>query len=337
MAASAEPRSSAGPPQPSDLLDAHGPDRPRLAHSLAELPDAHRAELLEEVAALDGGPRALVDLRPWVMRWSGAEPELQAVESSLRRALEGRFAPSVLEFRRIGADAPDELLDRLTDYEAVHPIRSRLDLLRRLDPADRRCFALFHADLGDDPVVFVEVALTEGLAWSIQDIVDAPAPAPADGDEGADTATFYSITDCQPGLRGIAFGAELLDRSIDELRATTPVRTFATLSPIPGLVRWLGDGPTDPPRLLAECARYLLTAKRGDGPLDPVARFHLRNGARLERLNLGGDTSLRGLTRYLGVTANYLYEPACLAANQAAYRRGEVVASDEVTSLLETA
>ena len=179
-------------------------------------------------------------------------------------------------------------------------------------------------------MVFVEVALGAGLAPSVQAILDAEPPTTEPLD--VDTATFYSINNCQEGLKGIPFGAELLHRVMDHLAATTPVTGFATLSPIPGFARWLGAQPAEQDgSLLAACARYLLTAKRGRQPLDPVARFHLGAGARLERLNPGGDTSARGLKRYRGITANYLYQRHDLAENQAAYQRGEVVAAPAVT------
>jgi malonyl-CoA decarboxylase len=334
MAARAETRGSAPVRSPAGVLtDLRTVGGDRVAADLTAMPAADRRELVEATADLDGGLRALVELRHDVMGRQGESPHLRPVEETLRATLTVRFERGSLEFRAIGPDAPERLLDQLTDYEAVHPIRDRIDLLRRLDPVDRRCFALFHPDLDDDPLVFVEVALTRGLAPSVQDVLDGPPVAELSDD--TDTATFYSITDCQPGLRGVAFGAELLHRTMDELATTTPVDTFATLSPIPGFVRWLGDDPPEPSARLAACARYLLTAKRGSEPLDPVARFHLGNGARLERLNLGGDTSLRGLTRYLGITANYRYGREHLAENQAAYRRGTIVASAGVRSLLD--
>jgi malonyl-CoA decarboxylase len=325
---------SATAPRPAEIVvAADGPGLHGVLDSLAGMTSVDRVDLIQAAADLDGGLRAVVEVRHRVMPLLGAEPGLHPVESSLRAALEDRFATRALEFRRIEADSPDELLDRLTEYEAVHPIRSRSDLLRRLDPVDRRCFGLFHPDLGGDPLVFVEVALTSGLALSVQAILDAGPPAGAAAD--ADTAVFYSITNCQPGLRGVPFGAELLHRAMDHLTATTPVRTLATLSPIPGFARWLGDRPSTTDALLTSCARYLLTAKRGNEPLDPVARFHLGNGARLERLNPDGDTSEHGLARHFGVAANYLYDHDHLAQNQAAYRQGRIVASDTVRSRLE--
>lgn len=336
MGARAESPGSAPAGRPVDLIEAAAGgagDRGRISACLGRLPDDERREAVEAAAELPGGLRALVDLRHHVMAHRGADPHLGALQSALRDVLQRHFALDLLEFEVIGGDASDDLLDRLTRCEAVHPIQSRADLIRRLAPADRRGFALTHPAMADDPVVFVEVALTAGLAASVQTILDPDTPAL--DPSMSDTATFYSINNCQPGLRGIPFGAELLRRVMDVLSETTSVTTFATLSPIPGFARWLGeDPPGDEVGQLRACARYLLTAKRRDHPLDPVARFHLGSGARLERLNPGGDVSPRGMRRYLGITANYLYDRDHLVARQTAYRRGEVVASPSVASLL---
>lgn len=318
---------------PRDLIDdGRIEDRaPELAAALGRLDERRLADLFGAVAATAHGVWALVELRHELMGRRGVDPTLAPVLVSLRTMLERCFRPAELDFRAIGPDADDELLDHLADYEAVHPVRSREDLIRRLHPVDRRAFALFHPDLGQDPLAFVEVALTAGLEPSVQAVIDAPPPsAPVE----TDTATFYSITNCQPGLRGIPFGADLLHRAMDALAHSPGVHRFATLSPIPGFARWLGPKPRTTDALLAACARYLLTAKRDDRPLDPVARFHLENGARLERLNPGGDTSPRGRARHHGITANYGYDRAELAANQAAYRCGRIVASDAVTALV---
>ena len=214
-------------------------DRDRIGSSLARLDECERAAAIDATAERRGGLRALVDLRQHVMARRDHDPELGRVEKTLRQALGSRFAAAALVFSTIGPDTSDELLERITACESVHPIRSRADLLRRLHPTDRRCFALCHPALGDDPVVFVEVALVSGLAPSVQAILDSDAPGldPVD----ADTAVFYSINNCQPGLKGIPFGAELLHRVMDHLSDTTAVTTFATLSPIPGFARWLGD------------------------------------------------------------------------------------------------
>jgi len=336
MGARTESPGSAPAVAPADILGAArggADERHRLDATLAGLAEADRAAVLTATACTDGGLWALVLLRGHVLAHRGDEVGLDTVERSLRHELRSRFSPSALEFRPIGPDASDDLLDQVTACESVHLIRGRDDLLRRLHPLDRRCFALVHPALPEDPVVFVEVALGTGLAPSVQAVLDAEPPTVEP--DGVDTATFYSINNCQEGLKGIPFGAELLHRAIDHLAATTPVTKFATLSPIPGFARWLDGHPAEQDgSLLAACARYLLTAKRGRQPLDPVARFHLGAGARLERLNPEGDTSARGLKRYRGITANYLYDRDDLAENQSAFDRGEVVASRAVTALL---
>lgn len=338
MAAAAEAWKLDGPTVVG--ADAGGDEaRDRLLHDLADRPAAGRRRLLAEVAGTEGGIRALVDLRGRLLATDGL-PSRSEVDDDLRTLLAERFAPDALRFEVFHPDTAPILLDRLTEYEAVHPIRSRADLLRRLDPIDRRCFALVHHGLPSDLVGFVEVALTQRIEWSVPAILDAPVPGP--GGPPPDTAIFYSISNCQGGLRGIPTGEELLHRSIEHLRHTTTVTTFATLSPIPGFVEWLGarvpgrdPGPDDDQGLLEACARYLLTAKRDGQPLDPVGRFHLRNGARLERLNPGGDTSERGMARSRGITATYRYDPRLQADNRAAYQRGELVAAAEIRALAE--
>jgi malonyl-CoA decarboxylase len=229
--------------------------------------------------------------------------------------------------RAIDWQTPAETLEKLIEYEAVHEIRGWDDLRRRLEH-DRRCYGFFHPSLPAEPLIFVEIALVHGLATHIEAVIDAPVPnedlTDPEGAHPADTAIFYSITNCQTGLRGIPLGDFLLKQVTDELQRTVPsLRQFSTLSPVPGLRRWVDDegrhvdSSADSLRRLT--AEYLLHAKRGDEPRDSVARFHLRNGARLEQINVGGDPSPKGEAESFGVLVNYLYDPDQLAENHEAY------------------
>ena len=251
------------------------------------------------------------------------------------------------------------MLEKIIEYEAVHQILDWEDLQRRLE-SDRRCFGFFHPSLPDEPLIFVEVALCEGLANSVQDVIFGAV----EPDLEADTAVFYSISNCQRGLVGISFGNFLIKQVVHELAVEMPgLRTFATLSPIPGFREWLvgaaagedqlaaAEGelggveladwparrrPDDDlePRLLRLCARYLLHEKRGRHPLDPVARFHLRNGARLERINWMGDPTPSGLRQSVGMMVNYVYDESEVVANHEAFvNEGRIAHSAAVGAL----
>jgi malonyl-CoA decarboxylase len=245
------------------------------------------------------------------------------------------------------------VLEKLIQYEAVHAIQGWRDLRRRLE-ADRRCFAFFHPQLPDEPIIFIEVALTRGMSAQVQPLLDLKSPV-ADPAK-ADCAMFYSITNCQEGLRGISFGNLLIKQVAEELkREFAHLRRFATLSPVPGFRRWLernadkallgriadpawhlGAVPEDLEKQLTRlCAYYLLHAKQAEEPLDPVARFHLGNGASLERLNWMGDASEQGMARSAGIMANYVYWLAELERNHERYFRDRaVVASPAVEKLV---
>ena len=268
--------------------------------------------------------------------------------------------------RRIDWTTPAHVVEKIIEYDAVHEIRGWSDLRRRLQK-DRRCYAFFHPALTDDPVIFVEVALTDELTSRIADLLDQRPPA--DPPPDADTAIFYSINNCLPGLRGIEFGSFLLKRVVDELQVAEPaLKRFSTLSPIPGFVEWLresvgrsdlgwlrqvapelvgwarSDAPLDidvvsvhREPLESACAQYLVEARRGQLPLDPVARFHLRNGARLERINWLGDISENGLAQSAGMLANYLYVIDDLDTNhENLVNDGVIVRARAVDALLES-
>jgi malonyl-CoA decarboxylase len=280
----------------------------------------------------------------------------------------------MLELRHINWDSPASLLEKLIQYEAVHEIRSWDDMRRRVGD-DRRCFAFFHPRMSDQPLIFVEVAFSEHIAGDVQALLDPVRPV--DGLEKARWAIFYSITNTQPGLRGISFGNFLLRRVIDDLQRELPhVRSYATLSPIPGFASWLEKQSADEVHAALErlsgqsvdpeedatgvgwvarlrggaaatadedveelrrcglrlAARYLVNMHNGQ-PLDPVARFHLGNGARIEHVNWAADLSVRGLAQSCGMMVNYVYEPAQLDDNRAHLAAGKPSVSRKVQRL----
>jgi malonyl-CoA decarboxylase len=296
--------------------------------------EAPRQELFRRINGARGGTSFLVDLRRHLLQDLGGHPTWAAVEADLARVLKGVFNPGLLEFHHIDCETPVPVLRKLIQYEAVHEIRDWREMRRRLQP-DRRCYGLFHPAWPGEPLIFTEVALTRGMSTKVQPLLD-PA-APVIGADSCDCAIFYSITNCQQGLRGFALGQALIGRVVDHLRTELPrLTTFATLSPVPGFRPWLSALASSPggspvlaalmaklnksdwfadPRVSREleaelvplCARYLLYAKHGGEPADPVARFHLANGARLERVNWLSDMSRAGMRRSAGLTANYVY------------------------------
>jgi malonyl-CoA decarboxylase len=338
-------------------------ERRRIERALRQALDPPRVKLLTQFNALPNGVKFLVDMRAELMKLARHDESLASLDQDLRTLLAGWFDEGFLEVKRITWDSPAALLEKLMVYEAVHEIRSWSDLKNRLE-ADRRCFAYFHPRMPEEPLIFVEVALVQGMADNIQSLLDETAPV---GDpQTADTAIFYSISNCQRGLSGISFGDYLIKRVVDRLAAELPhIKTFATLSPIPGFRRWLdqrlqeeGDGLLTAAErravealpgelagrslvellaipawhqdeavaqalrqpLLRLCARYLLTERTATGrALDPVAHFHLSNGARLERLDWMADTAAKGLQQSFGIMINYLYRLADIEENHAAY------------------
>ena len=307
--------------------------------ALAEAADALRLNLFRAINTAPGGISTLLDMRTELLKRPSSGPDLSPVEQDLKYLLASWFNRGFLRLEQLDWTTPAHILESLIRYEAVHEIRGWDDLRRRLAP-DRRSFGFFHPALPDEPIIFVEVALTNGLATSIQDVLDAPPPQAAPIE--ADSAIFYSITNCQSGLRGISFGSFLIKQVTERLRAEDlGLTTFSTLSPIPGFAAWLSEhypstSTEDQEALRQRCAEYLLTERRGNLPADPVARFHLRNGACIAQINPGGDTSDKGMTESHGLLVNYLYSGQdLLANNEALTLEGQVCASDAVTDLLE--
>jgi malonyl-CoA decarboxylase len=348
------------------LADAYCADpSPANLVPLRRATETPRLELFRRLNLASGGTRALIEMRALLLHGMSEHPAWAAIEAELDQLLRSWFNHGFLVCRRIDRRTPPRVLEKLVQSEAVHQIRDARDLQRRLE-ADRRCYALFHRALPDEPVIFAELALTRGMSAQVQRLLDPDAPVL---DAASCTyAIFFSISTCQPGLRGFSFGNSLVRKVVEKLRVEMPrLRAFATLSPIPGFRPWLAgvadfrEGPRaaielagllaqlDAPnwfkdgarteelerKLVPLCAYYLLRVKHGIEPADPVARFHLANGARLERINWLGDTSPAGIRRSAGMTVNYVYRLADLERNHEAYaREGRASATRRTESLL---
>jgi len=350
---------SPDPEQVGSAGDAYraNPSAGNLARLQAAV-ESPRQELFRRLNLAPAGTRILVELRGRLLRELHENPHWMPIVADLERLLIAWFNRGFLELRRIDWRTSALVLEKLIRYEAVHQIQGWNDLRRRLE-ADRRCYGFFHPALPDEPIIFIEAALTRGMTAKVQPLLDPDSPVLAP--ETADHAMFYSITNCQEGLRGVPFGSFLIKQVVEDLGREFPrIRKFATVSPVPGFREWLESDPQladlraklDQPgwwenRELSEavqktlvpwCARYLLHAKSEREPLDPVARFHLRNGARLERINWLGDTSSAGMQRSAGIMVNYLYRLADLEKNHESYSRDfQVVAASEIESLAKSA
>lgn len=307
-----------------EFMEAVEPPRQELIRRLNQVPDA---------------TRLLVRMREDLLRLSRDSDALQALDLDFRHLFASWFNRGFLVLRPISWESPAQLLEKIIAYEAVHAIDSWSDLRRRLEPADRRCFSFLHPAMPDEPLIFVEVALTKGIPGSVQallsenrEVIDADA---------ADTAVFYSISNCQAGLAGISFGNSLIKQVAADLALELPgLKTFVTLSPIPGLVRWLeGEAieydPEDSEGMRRRAARYLMSAKRRDGlPMDPVARFHLGNGALVHQVHARADLSEKGIRQSGGAMVNYLYDLNKVTQNHERFAATKVIAaSPEIRSL----
>ena len=333
------------------------------AAALARAADPPRQELLRRINMAPGGTGALLAMRSELTARLRDEPDLKLLDADLKHLFASWFNRGFIELRRLDWQTPAAVLEKLIAYEAVHEIKGWDDLRRRLAP-DRRCFAFFHPALPGEPLIFVEVALVQGLATAMPPLLAKQA----DEDEAraqatrADTAIFYSISNCQDGLRGVAFGNFLIKQVVEELTAEFPqLKRFSTLSPVPGFRRWLvqrlanGGDPdaallpelerdgwwNDPAQaaklrapLLRLCARYL--TRPPSIRIDPVARFHLGNGARLERINWLGNSAPRGIQESFGIMANYLYDHDSIENNHEAFVRDRtIVRSPDVDALMQ--
>ncbi|ETA51138.1 malonyl-CoA decarboxylase [Ponticoccus alexandrii] len=302
-----------------------------------------RQELIRRLNMVPGATHLLVRMRADLLRLGRGEEALMALDLDFRHLFASWFNRGFLVLRPISWESPAAILEKIIAYEAVHAIDSWDDLRRRLQPADRRCFAFFHPAMPDEPLIFVEVALTQGVATSVQALLAEDRTLRAA--DQADTANFYSISNCQAGLAGISFGNSLIKQVAADLSQALPgLKTFVTLSPMPGFRRWLADQGLDRDDMTETQQRqlgahYLTRAKRGDGqPLDPVARFHLGNGALVHALNAGADTSPKGLKQSHGLMVNYLYDLARVSQNHERFAAAQEVAmSGEVRGLTSAA
>lgn len=318
--------------------------------------EPRRQELLRRLNQAPGATEELVQMRLDLLTMEPS-PALQRIDLDFAHLFGSWFNRGFLVLRHIDWRTPANILEKIIQYEAVHAINDWDDLQRRLRPSDRRCFAFFHPAMPEEPLIFVEVALCHGVPGSVQRLLaEGRDPVP---DAEIDTAVFYSISNCQEGLRGISFGNSLIKQVVDELRRDLPqVKTFVTLSPVPGLARHLkaiakdrpeaaalleaaatGDPEALGPHLAALrslTAEYLLTAKRADGmPADPVARFHLGNGALLHDVHALADISANGLRQSCSAMVNYLYDLAKVERNNESFVTDKTVAAAKsVQSLL---
>ncbi len=360
----------------------YGPDEDRLNAAIAAYEDnasdqtlnninresePRRHELLRRLNLAPGGTAALVSMRADLLKHLKSHPQLSIVDNDFQHLFSSWFNRGFLVIKRIDWHTSAAVLEKITQYEAVHAIRDWRDLRGRIEPSDRRCYAFFHPALEDEPLIFVEIALTRETTRAIapvlsesRDYIDA---------RDATTAVFYSISNCQPGLKGISFGSFLIKQVLENLKGDLPdLKNFVTLSPVPGFMKWLNalpdqelgidtqekcemfrSGLSNPDwcqdaekvedmeqiiRPLA--ARYFLYEKKKGKPLDPVARFHLGNGASLERINWLADMSENALKQSAGIMVNYRYIPKDIEKNHELYvTRDEVVAANRVGRVLK--
>ncbi len=319
-----------------------------------------RQGLFRKLNQVDGATARIVDMRADLLDMLADDDALGRIDLDLVHLLSSWFNRGFLVLRRINWQTPADILERIVEYEAVHAIGDWNDLRRRLQPPDRRCYAYFHPCMPDDPLIFVEVALTKGIPDSVQSVLaeDRPQLPP----HQLNTAVFYSISNCQKGLRGISFGNSLIKQVVQDLSAEMPqLKTFVTLSPLPGFADWLGTQSEHGEAAVAAiaearrgdlsalqamagnlrglAARHLAQAKRSDGaPLNSVARFHLGNGAMIENVHAMADLSDNGLRQSGGVMVNYLYDLNRVERRSEAYLSNKTIAASRtIRSLLKSA
>lgn len=335
----------------------------KLLKKLSGTIASRRQKLFSRMIMAPNGTQAIVKLRENLLQFLRSNPELKPMDDDLRELLTSWFNPGFLILKKIDWDTEASILEKIIRYEAVHDIENWNDLKKRLAP-DRRCFAYFHPSLEDEPLIFVEVALTRGISASIQSIIKDEN---IDYEE-KDTAIFYSINNCQKGLRKIPLGNFLIKMVVNALAEELPnIKTYSTLSPVPGFATWLNKelnneksniiNPKERETLdhlkdekwyhdsaksqllkkplLRLCAHYLVKEKKYGKPKDAVARFHFGNGAQLHRINWMGNTSAYGIERSFGLMVNYLYDPKQIEKNHEAYvQKGELAVSKSVRGLV---
>lgn len=322
--------------------------------------EPRRQALLRRLNHAPGGTLQLVRMRADLLKLIRDHPELKPLDADFGHLLASWFNRGFLVMRRIDWNSPAAILEKIVAYEAVHAIRDWDDLRRRLDPSDRRCYGFFHPATGDEPLIFVEVALCRGIPDTIAPLLSESENTPRDA---ADTAVFYSISNCQPGLKGVSFGNFLIKQVVRDLSRDLPqLKNFVTLSPAPGFAGWLAEQEASEAQALSAeltdgawldnadarqrldqqvktwAARYFTQAKSsGNAPADSVARFHLGNGASAHRINWPADLAEGALRRAHGLMINYLYELDQIEARHEAFvADGTVACSPEVKRLLRT-
>lgn len=359
------------------LLKDYGPDMKsikKVANEFTINPDENsvdtlrkslkskRLELFSRMNMAPDGTEAIVDLRKDLLQFIKNNPGLKAIDNDLKSLLKSWFNPGFLVLRRIDWETEASILEKIIRYETVHNIENWDDLKQRL-VENRRCFAFFHPALEDDPLIFVEVALTKGIAGSMQAIFEQGTK----DNTKYDSAIFYSINNCQRGLRGIPLGNFLIKRVVAEIAQEIPsINKYSSLSPVTGFSKWLikqtNLEKTQNPeidkmmlmllnkenwhkdtraisklkkRLLKACAHYLINEKKKGKPINSVARFHFGNGAELYRINWMGNTSAHGLEDSFGIMVNYRYDPRHIESNHENYvRYGELSVSKSAKALL---
>ena len=321
---------------------------------VTEAAEPRRQELLRRINLAMDGTERLVKMREHLLGFIREKAELKKIDTDFYHLFNAWFNRGFLMMQPIDWTTPAHILEKIIAYESVHEIKNWAELRRRLQPADRYCYAFFHPSMEDEPLVFVEVALTSEIPRGIGEILqrDTETVQPAN----LSCAIFYSISTCHTGLSGISFGNFLIKQVATSLKQRFPdLKTFSTISPVPGFGRWLArQAETSPEiatlmaafdvyaddeiksRLEKLAASYLLEHKNArDRPLDPVARFHLRNGAILERINVLGDPSENGMEQSLGMMVNYVYDLSRVEDNHEEYmKNNQIIASSQVRKLL---
>jgi malonyl-CoA decarboxylase len=319
--------------------------------------EAPRQKLFRRINMAPEGTRTLVAMRGHLLAMLQSNPSLRGVETDLKHLFFSWFNKGFLELRRIDWSSPASVLEKIIHYEAVHQISGWDDLRSRLNE-DRRCFAFFHPALDNDPLVFVEIALTDRIPDALAPLLVQEREKALDGK--VNTVVFYSISNCHPGLAGISFGNFLIKSVVEELKKEMPgLKNFVTLSPVPGFRKWLLNNDLEglvPDKLVDKvkqpvgavidaqvydallklCAHYLLREKSGQAPRDSVARFHLGNGAQLYGLHGAADLSPKGRKQSAGIMVNYLYDLPKIEENHEAYfDQGKIAVSKSVSKLLD--
>ena len=329
-------------------------------NKLSREAEPRRHELLRRLNSTPGATHDLVGMRADLLNFLGEKPELKSVDEDFIRLFSSWFGRGFLILQMINWSTSAAILERIIRYEAVHEIKDWDDLRNRIDPPNRRCFAFFHPTLIDEPLIFVQVALTKEIPTSISSILKDEGESVV-GSLEYSTATFYSISNCQPGLKNISFGNFLIKQVVQELQAEFPsIKEFVTLSPIPGFQKWLSTPAENELPELFELKKgmlqisknaedvnnhsedirkavfnYLMHAKKGKYPWDPVARFHLGNGASIHQLNTSADLSQKGFDQSYGTMVNYLYDLKNIEINHEHYAtEGGVKFNDKLKHFL---